>query len=259
MLSPECVATIGNLPRASTGSTARRSTRAQSFVEIGAAQFDERSPSPTTRCRPTSVGLAFDTEGTPKRARPGARRDHQGGWSMTAGAPARRAPSRPATPSPTASVGPVHGDLVVAGGGDAVDRHDRRGRPGPVRGHLQLLPDPRPEEPGGHRPHPQRHLHDRERCDHRGGDQPAVHPVLRRRARRRAGCSTSATTSATPTPSSARDWCGRRRCTSPPGTSPEGRRGRHVLPLRGGPRAKRGGGGSRARHAALVRIRSCGL
>ena len=66
VLSPECVATIA-IFLAFYGFNGKAVTEGQSFLEVGAAQFDERVDIWDDAGFPGSVGLAFDGEGTPKR------------------------------------------------------------------------------------------------------------------------------------------------------------------------------------------------
>ena len=68
--------------------------------------------------------------------------------------------------------------------GHPLDRRARRGRGARRPGHgLLVHPDPRPEDPGRDRADAERRLAGRERPGRPAGDEPAVHPVVPRRAR----------------------------------------------------------------------------
>ena len=115
--------------------------------------------------------------------------------SPTTGA-ARRWPasSPPGTPSASESFGGYPGDLFLGGGDQPLEELDRRRRAGPAGHRLLVQPDPRSEDAGRHRAHPQRALPDRARRGHRPGAEPALHPVGGRQRWPPATSSGSATT-----------------------------------------------------------------
>ncbi len=66
VLSPECVSTIAVF-LAGYGFNAKAHIEGQSFVDLGATQFDERITLVDDVTDPRAMGVGFDGEGTPKR------------------------------------------------------------------------------------------------------------------------------------------------------------------------------------------------
>jgi predicted Zn-dependent protease len=117
VLSPECLATIG-IFLGFYGFNGKAVTEGQSFLDVGAAQFDERIDIWDDPGRSGSVGLAFDGEGTPKR-----RLDLVRGGVTLAATHDRKTAARVGAESTGHSVpgmeawGAMPIDLVIGGGG----------------------------------------------------------------------------------------------------------------------------------------------
>ena len=218
------------------------------FQRQGGDRGAVRHPARRGAVRPRGVHLG--RRHRPRRARARVRRRRHS--QAASGSRPGRSRHRPRPRSP-------HGEAVLshgAGHREHRSRHRRERRlrrlpvepvPGPGRPllrsgdrrshrlhqprsaghHLQLLPDPRPQDPGGDRPHPQRHLPHRGREGPRRCEEPAVHAELprcagsRQRPRDLTGGAASPTRSSAPGSSTARR-CGSARGGSPgaPGADP---------------------------------------
>jgi len=121
VLAPECVATIAVFLTA-YGFNAKAQVEGQSFVEVGAVQFDERFCLWDDVTDPRAMGLPFDGEGTPK-GRTGFVED-----GVTVGLAHDRRTADRAGATSTGHYGPgseIYGpfpvNVFVGGGGDSVE------------------------------------------------------------------------------------------------------------------------------------------
>jgi predicted Zn-dependent protease len=120
VLAPEAVGTIA-IFLAFYGFNGKQVAEGQSFVDVGAQQFDERIALWDDATAPGALGLAFDTEGTPKH-----RLDFVRDGVTMAIAHDRRTAAQVGVTSTGHAVpgsettGPVPTNLVIGSGGDAV-------------------------------------------------------------------------------------------------------------------------------------------
>ncbi len=121
ILAPEAVGTIA-IFLAFYGFNGKQVAEGQSFVDVGAQQFDERISIFDDGSAPLALGLPFDTEGTPKR-RVNLVTD---GVTMSI-VHDRRTAARIGTVSTghavpgSETMGPIATNLVIEGGGDDVE------------------------------------------------------------------------------------------------------------------------------------------
>ena len=183
VLSPECVATIAVF-LAVYGFNAQAHLDGSSFVDLDETQFSPLLTIVDDPLRPDAIGLGFDVEGTPKRpltlVEQGVTRSlvhdrrtaHRAGATSTGHALG------------ASGFGPVPANIVVTPGSATADELVAWGGEGAAHHRVQLLPDPRPPDPGGDRAHPQRDFSHRGRHHRRRSGKPALHPVLPRGALR---------------------------------------------------------------------------